>query len=50
MYDPDKIDVVIVTEIKSQSSVATVIAELKDKSDYTIGLVPTIHALLCPER
>ena len=31
MYGPDKTDVVIVTELKSQSSVATVIAVFKRK-------------------
>ena len=50
MYGPDKIDVVEVTEITSQSSVATVIAELKDKEllHYMFGTDNTYSAL--PER
>ena len=43
---PDKIDVVIVTEITPQSSVVSVKAELKRKE----GLVQKTHALLCPKR
>ena len=46
VYGPDKIDVVKITEIKSQSSVATVIAELKkDWLHYMFGPDNTCSAI-----